>query len=93
MPDEVNRLALSVEQIAVMNEVLADAPPKVRATAAKIASREIVPDDDAEEVVDALARAMLADSANFDGDELIGRGVEIDRVIGIVQQMSEHFYD
>jgi hypothetical protein len=35
---------------------------------------------------------MLA-AENFEGDELAGRGIEIDGLIGIVQQMSEHFYD
>jgi hypothetical protein len=35
---------------------------------------------------------MLA-SDNFEGDKLSGRGIEIDGLIGIGQQMSEHFYD
>jgi len=35
---------------------------------------------------------MLA-SDNFEGEELTGRGLEIDGLIGVVQQMSEHFYD
>jgi hypothetical protein len=29
----------------------------------------------------------------FDGAELTVSGIRIDDVIGIVQQMSEHFYD
>jgi hypothetical protein len=32
-------------------------------------------------------------SPNFEGDELTGRGIEIDRLIGVVQQLSERFYD
>jgi hypothetical protein len=35
---------------------------------------------------------MLA-TDNFADDELTGRGVEIDGLVGVVAQMSEHFYD
>jgi len=38
-----------------MNDVLADSPARVQAAVAKIASGELVPDGDAEAVVDALA--------------------------------------
>jgi hypothetical protein len=92
MSDQHARLSLSPEQMALMNEVLTNSPARVQATAAKIANGEVVPDGDADAVVDALAAAMLA-SDNFEGEELTRRGVEIDGLIGVVQQMSEHFYD
>jgi hypothetical protein len=78
--------------MALMNEVLANSPSGVLAAAAKIAKGEVVPDEDAEAVVDALAAAMLI-NPNFEGDELAGRGIEINGLIGVVQQMSERFYD
>jgi hypothetical protein len=86
------RLSLSREQVAFMNEVVATSPSRVQATAAKIANGEVVPDEDADAVVAVLAAAMLA-SDNFEGEELTGRGLEVDGLIGVVQQMSEHFYD
>jgi len=75
-----------------MNEVLAEAPEHVTAAAAKIGRGEVVPDDEAEAVVSALADAMLGEEG-FDGQALTPRGVQIDDLIGIVQQMSEHFYN
>jgi hypothetical protein len=75
-----------------MNEVLAQSPPDVRAAAARIARGEVVPDEAADAVVNDLAAAMLA-GENFEGEEPTGRGLEIDGLVGIVQQMSEHFYD
>jgi hypothetical protein len=70
-----------------MNEVLANSPSGVQAAAATIAKGEVVSDEDADAVVDALAAAMLV-SPSFEGDELTGRGIEIDGLIGVVQQMS-----
>ena len=58
---------------------------------ALLAARQIGNDVDVE-VVDALADAMLGEEG-FDGESLNQRGVQIDDVIGLVQQMSEHFYD
>jgi hypothetical protein len=92
MSNQHQRLTLSRDQVALMNEVLASSPPGVLAVAAKIAKGEVVQDEDAHAVVDALAAAMLV-SSNFQGDELAARGIEIDGLIGVVQQMSEHFYD
>jgi len=85
-------MTLSAAQVEVMNEALAGSPDLVIAAAAKIGRGEVVPDEDAEAVVDALADAMLGDEG-FDGESLNQRGVQIDDVIGLVQQMSEHFYD
>jgi hypothetical protein len=85
-------MTLSASQVAVMNEVLAGAPGYVIDVAAKIGRGEVVPDQDAEAVVDALANAMLGDEG-FDGEGLTEQGNRIDDLIGIVQQMSEHFYD
>jgi hypothetical protein len=92
MPDEFRRLRLSVKQVALMNEILAGAPPHIFGTAERIARGEVLPDDAAEAVVAALTDAML-DSHGFDGEALTPQGIEIDDLIGIVQQMSEHFYD
>jgi hypothetical protein len=91
MPNQHERLLLSREQVALMNEVLADSPSRIKETAAKVANGEVVPDGDADAVVDALAAAMVA-TDNL-GNELTGRGVEIDGLIGVVAQLSEHFYD
>ena len=65
--------------------------PADAGAAERIARDEVVPDDAAEAVVAALTDAML-DSDDFDGDALTARGIEIDALLGIVQQMSEHFY-
>jgi hypothetical protein len=35
----------------------------------------------------------MLDRDGFDGEALTARGIEIDDLIGTVQQMSEHFYD
>lgn len=75
-----------------MKEVLAQSSAEVQGTAARIARGEVVTDEEADAVVDVLAAAML-DDGNFDGEELTGRGAEIDGLVGVVQQMSEHFYD
>jgi hypothetical protein len=92
MASEPERLTLSPKQVDLMDDVLAKAPPHVREAATRVARGEVVADEVAEEVVDALAAAML-DDEGFDGQELTPRGIEIDGLIGIVQQMSEHFYD
>ena len=47
---------------------------------------------EADLVVGVLASRMLS-GGNFDGEELTGRGVEIDGIIGIVAQASESFFD
>ena len=92
MPDEHERLRLSVGQVDLMNEVLAGAPALVLAAAERIGRGEVVPDDDAEAVANALADVML-DRDGFDGEALTAQGIEIDDLIGTVQQMAEHFYD
>jgi hypothetical protein len=92
MPDEQERLRLSVGQVDLMNEVLARAPARILTAAERIGRGEVVPDDDAEAVVNALADVML-DRDGIDGQALTARGIEIDDLIGTVQQMSEHFYD
>ncbi len=61
-------------------------------TAKRIGRGEIVPDQDADGVVDALTIAML-DSEGWDGAELTARGRQRDEIIRIAQQMSEHFYE
>jgi hypothetical protein len=48
--------------------------------------------DDADPPVIDTSEAMLSD-VGFDGEALTARGAQIDDIIGIVQQMSEHFYD
>ena len=88
MPDKHERLRLSVGQVDLMNEVLAGAPALILAAAERIGRGEVVPDDDAEAVANALADVML-DRDGFDGKALTARGIEIDDLIGTVQQMSE----
>jgi hypothetical protein len=84
-------MTLSADQVAVMNGTLAAAPPHVVNAAAKVARGEVVPDADAEAVVAALADQMLSNKG-FNGEGLTSQGMEIDDIIGIVQQMSEGFY-
>jgi hypothetical protein len=86
------RVKFSDADRALLRELVADSPPAVRAAAERIVSGEAVPDDDADAIVDVLSDAMLGD-AGFDGEALTARGVRIGDMIGIVQQMSEHFYD
>ncbi len=43
--------------------------------------------------MDALANVMLGDHGFSEAQGLSGRGIEIDDRIGVVQQMSEQFYD
>ena len=86
------RLTLSETQVAVMDDVLATASDRVRDVAARIGRGEVVPDEDAQAVVDVLSAVMLGEDG-FDGQALTVRGRQIDDLIGIVQQMSEHFYD
>ena len=92
MAAEYRRLTLSVRQVTLMNEVLAEAPPQIIDAAERIGRGEVVPDDVTEAVVAALTDVML-DREGFDGEALTARGIEIDDLIGIAQQMSEHFYD
>ena len=84
----IDALRLSVGQVDLMNEVLAGAPALILAAAERIGRGEVVPDDDAEAVANALADVML-DRDGFDGKALTARGIEIDDLIGTVQQMSE----
>jgi len=91
MGDEHSRMTLSVAQVVAMNEALTGASPSVSDAAARIGRGEVVPDEDAEAVVNALSEAMLSNEG-FDGQGLTTRGIEIDDIIGVVQQMSEHFY-
>jgi hypothetical protein len=91
--DEPKRITLSAQEVAVMREVLGGAPPDVLDAADRIARGQVVPDEDAEAVVDALVAVMLADTG-YDAEQgLTVRGNTIDDVIGVVQQMSEQFYD
>jgi hypothetical protein len=89
---EPTRFGLTAEQVALMREVLVRAPQSVIDAAERIGAGEAVPDDDAEAVANALAAAML-DNEGYDGQELTAGGREVDGIVGIVQQMSVHFYD
>ena len=61
--------------------------------ATRIGRGEVVPDEDANAVVEALAGAMLSDAGYNEREGLTAFGLQIDDLIGIVQQASEHFYD
>jgi hypothetical protein len=74
-----------------MREVLAGSPRAVRVAAERVAAGEVIPDEDAEAIVDALAEAMLSNEG-YDSEALTPSGVQIDEIIGIIQQMSQHFY-
>jgi len=78
-------------QATLMNEALVGAPRHVTEAAMRIGRGEVVPGADAEAVVAALADVMT--EAYSEADGLTERGIEIDDLIGVVQQMSEHFYD
>jgi hypothetical protein len=78
------RIKLSAAQAALLLDVIPASPPAVREAAERIAQGQVVPDDEAKAVVNVLAEAMFADG------EI---NPAIDNIIGIVQQMSEHFYD
>ena len=75
-----------------MLEVLDGSRPEVVAAAERIARGEVVSQHEADLVLNALAAEML-EPDNFDGEELAGRGLEIDDFIGIVAQASENFFD
>jgi hypothetical protein len=92
MNAQPERIKLSAAGASLLRELVAGSPPAVREAAERIAVGEAVSDDDANAVVDVLSDAMLGD-AGFDGEALTARGVQIDDIIGVVQQMSEHFYD
>ena len=92
MADNPRRMTLSVAQIALMREVLGAAPPNVTEAVERVSRGEVVPDEDADVVVDALATAMLNDEG-YQGDELTARGRQIDDIVGVVQQMSQRFYE
>ena len=90
MSDDPRRTELTPAQVTLMHDVLADAPRRIKDAADRIGRGEVVPDPDAEAVVGALADAMAEDYSETEG--LSARGLAIDEFIGIVQQMSEHFY-
>jgi hypothetical protein len=87
------RTKLTPAQATLMSEALVGAPRHVSEAAVRIGRGEVVSDADAEAVVDALATAMLGDKGYSQAGGLTERGIEIDKLIGVVQQMSEHFYD
>ena len=86
-------MKLTPAQARFMNEGLVHEPRHVIDAAARIGRGEVVPDEDAQAVVDALANLMLSDEGYSEAEGLTERGIEIDNLIGVVQQMSEHFYD
>ena len=93
MADEQQRIRLSSAEAAFLTEIVAGYPNQVRAAAALIASGQVVPDEDAELVVDALSNEMLGDRGYNERDGLTEFGLRIDDIISVAQQMSEHFYD
>lgn len=93
MADGSQRKTVTPAQATLMNEVLLGAPRHVTEAAVRIGQGEVVSDVDAEAVVGALATAMLGDKGYSQAGGLTERGIEIDKLIGVVQQMSEHFYN
>jgi hypothetical protein len=90
MASDPLRMKLTPDQVLVMNEVLVGAPPDVLSASTRIGKGEVVTDEEAEAVVDALASAMTEGYSQSAG--LTERGIAIDDMIGVVQQMAEHFY-
>lgn len=86
-------MKLTPAQATLLNEVLVGAPRQVTDAALRIGRGEVLPDAEVEAVVDALANVMLSDQGYSETQGLTERGIEIDDLIGVVQQMSEHFYD
>ena len=86
-------MKLTPAQATLLNEALVGAPRHLTDAALRIGRSEVVPDAEAEAVVDALANVMLSDQGYSEAQGLTERGIEIDKLIGVVQQMSEHFYD
>jgi hypothetical protein len=93
MASDHQRMKLTPAQAASMNEAVVGAPQRVIEAAGRIGRGEVVPDADAEAVVDALTSVMLGGEGYSEAEGLTERGIEIDDLIGVVQQMSEHFYD
>jgi hypothetical protein len=93
MTNESRRMKLTPSQVTLLNEALVGAPTHVADAAVRIARGEVVPDEAASAVVDALANVMSGDTGYREDVGLTSRGIEIDDLIGVVQQMSEHFYD
>src|SRR5437868_1538363 len=65
-------MKLSDAQIALMREVLADRPPPVVEAADRLGRGEVISDEDADTLVEALTAAMLSEKG-YDAHELTAR--------------------
>jgi hypothetical protein len=89
--EQPKRMKLSVAQVALIRELLDGKPPSLLRLAEQVGRGEVLSDPEADELVDALSDVMLNDEYD-DLTGLTARGMAIEDVLGIVQQMSEGFY-
>ncbi len=88
MADEQGRVTLTAAQSARLVELLAGEAASVREAAERIGQGQVVPDAEAESVRWALEAAKLLDG--YDGEKLNDRGREIEGIISVVMQRSQH---
>jgi hypothetical protein len=74
-----------------MYEALADAPEPIVSVADRVAQFEVVPQTEADALVDILANVMLEQGHDEEAG-LNDFGLRVDDVIGVVAQMSEDFF-
>jgi hypothetical protein len=90
--DDQKRIRLTDAEVTLMNNALEGASLSVLDVAVRIGKGEVVPDEDAQTLADALCDVMLG--KEYDPDQgLTLQGAAIRDVIATVHQMSEHYYD
>jgi hypothetical protein len=88
---EPNRLTLSDQQAALLQEIIAERRPSLVPLAERVARGEVIPDIEADDLTSALADVMMEDEWSEDTG-FTPRGAAIDDLLGVVRQMSDDFY-
>jgi hypothetical protein len=81
---------LSESQATLLLETVELEAPKLVPVARRVAAGEVVADADANELEDALVRAMTSDYTTEGG--LTQRGMALDAVVGIARQHAVSFF-